>query len=445
LDINQETDPQRLAEAVPLWSLALAWPAGDLDARVRGVVEFLESSSVIAEVGGGIEVPIGGRADVVIATSQGRVLQYDEDGRIAPGLDPGSFVTELAEATGSWILDPDPSDDGRTHEYLAGDRDGFMHAVQAAGVGLDALDSVTKVAVHQGEADPDVFQAVVNTLDRPAARILLHQDTAVFTEGAAHAASAITERPSDPRAALTLEDQGGWVRLSWFSGETLSAGAEGPRRPDVDVSVGRPSPTIAGLSVLEQNTPAARVQQVLRRFTPVASQEDVARLAAGGMSTTRAEQSALALSDTVTTGLSAGGSLAAQPWLSDLRDAVEMLGFDPIVVDVLAGTRTLPEPVETLTATSGREESAMPDDASQAGAGVARVPGADGPDGPARQAPTERRAGTNAVYVVVIVEMVIGAVFLFLKPLPWSWANLVVAAIAIAAGVIQLGRRELRR
>jgi hypothetical protein len=179
LDINQETDPQRLAEAVPLWSLALAWPAGDLDARVRGVVEFLESSSVIAEVGGGIEVPIGGRADVVIATSQGRVLQYDEDGRIAPGLDPGSFVTELAEATGSWILDPDPSDDGRTHEYLAGDRDGFMHAVQAAGVGLDALDSVTKVAVHQGEADPDVFQAVVNTLDRPAARILLHQQKTI--------------------------------------------------------------------------------------------------------------------------------------------------------------------------------------------------------------------------------------------------------------------------
>jgi hypothetical protein len=87
----------------------------------------------------------------------------------------------------------------------------------------------------------------------------------------------------------------------------------------------------------------------------------------------------------------------------------------------------------------------MPDDASPAGAGVARAPGADGPDGPPRQAPTERRAGTNAVYVVVIVEMVIGAVFLFLKPLPWSWANLVVAAIAIAAGVIQLGRRELRR
>lgn len=392
--------------------LALVWQ--DQDAHMDRLRSWLDGREVLCAVTAPAAVQGGTRADLVVAVSEDAVLVHDAGERVSAGPSPAAFAEQMTTALGARVL---PTD-----------RDGEV-AEASCRIPVNRM-------VHQGESDPERVQAALAGSHRPGARVRVHQDVVVMRGLAPGAGRSIAANSSDSRASLSLEDKGGWVTLSWWSKDSVAAhdGAQPELEPDLRLDVGRPVWTCPASEQVAADSPAAEVLTVLRRRL-TGMDEAAVDVLTTGMSRVRAEQSVASLRECASVFGAGATPLAGRPWLPSLRDAVEMLGFEPRTVDLLAGTDELPADAAVVDPDEPEEtEPRTPT------AGTGRVPAESGQ---AQSAAQKRR--TNAIYVAVVVEMLIGALFLFVRPLPWEPVNMVVAAVAIVAGVVQLLTAERRR
>ncbi|WP_291280210.1 hypothetical protein [Galactobacter sp.] len=417
--------------------LVLLWPAEVVDPPLQRIRDLLTRRVGPAVLASPAATPVGKRCDLAVATHDGAVVP-DGAGEAAAAVSPESLsVTELEDLlrreSGAWVLRAEPGASPRSlEEHLEAHEPALARAVaEARAQGSSApLEPIVVAEVHQGEADPDRYAALA-----VPGGIRLHQDLGIFSPvaSAAGAAEAVVLNPSDPRASLTLSDRGGWCRLSWYSALTMTRALEDARlrQPDLVLDVGRGMEAFPGWELTEDEL-ALNVTLTQAVGAPTFASQSALE---SDMSQVRAEQ-ALASLMHCATAPGSESALSKQPWLDHLRDAVEMLGFETRLVDLIADHAQTPadavEVGETDTVTAEPETTDWAEQPT-ADAAVASAPGQPSAGG-----------ARNWLYATVVVQMLIGAIFIFIKPLPWSWANLLVATLAIASGVIMLARGERR-
>ncbi|MGO3140074.1 MAG: hypothetical protein ACTII3_04960 [Galactobacter sp.] len=425
-----------VSEITPV-RLVLVWPPEVADPPLQRIREVLTERVGPAVLASPVPTAVGMRCDLAVATHNGVVVP-DGVGEAAAAASPSPLqVSELEELlrreSGAWVAS---TASGASRKEL---EDSMVRTAPAVAAAVDGarrqghgspLDPIALTQVHQGEADPDRYTALGTS-----GSIRLHQDLAIFSSkaSAAGVADAVVADPSDPRASLTLSDQGGWCRLSWYSAATMTRVLDGARRrqPDLVLDVGRGVEAFPGWELTEDEL-SLNVALMQAVDAPTFAAQPLLQ---AGMSQVRAEQ-ALASLIHCATAPGSGTRLSDQPWLEHLRDAVEMLGFEPRLVDLVAGHAQTPADAVEVGATEAAEDAVQEQEVGGSRAEEAETPSAPG---------NQRDGGVrNWLYVSVVVQMLIGAIFIFLKPLPWSWANLVVATLAIASGVVMLARGERR-
>jgi hypothetical protein len=445
VDLNTLSSPEELFEHLEWWRLQLLFPAqspAQRQAAAGAVLQVLGSRKVVAAVQTGYPVPLGLRVTVLVAVHQDRVVLFDDEGSLSAALDPESLGQALALHAGAWVmeLDEEPS-------LLAGDEAGLTAALEALGEAeADPFSPVQSAAIHYGEPDASIWGVAIKGVKT---RGHLHRDVAVLS-GEPGPESGVVAGAASRSASLTLRSFGAWWGLAYFSKADMEAkvklGAQ--REPTLALALGlgasllpdSPAPregAAAGAGPAEL-TPAQRLARALGAAHMVADPRDVDALE-GAMSQVRAEQSIASLARCVPAPgtLVVSGGVQSAAWLPEAADAVEMLGFDPQWVDVLAGRAPEPAggeeivPKGVLAGTAAaiktefKAENAASLQRQQAASGASRLIWA--------------RSWKPAMrYTVGIVELLLAALFLFWAPLPWAWANPLLAALLTLDGAWQV-------
>ena len=431
-ELNSITEPEELRNALSPWRLELLWDAqGDAarrDAMLKAL-EVLRSRSVVAVLQTAVPVPLGVRASLVIPVVDSKVLVHDPEGRVTAALEPDALLAALSEHAGAWCLE----EEEQGLVLIAGDDPRLEAAVSDLGVarpGVDGFSPESSLAVHYGEPTAVNWGVVLKEMD---ASVSLHRDVAVIT-GNDSPERIVTMISDAGTAQLTLRDLGGWVGLAYFSPQAMAAkvGKGELREPTAAFAVGLgayalPPAPVGGPKGEQPNTPAARLSTLFLDdyFRP--STDDVQELSAS-MSGVRAEQVVASLASAAEQRPVAQGTLATRPWLGELRDAVEMLGFDPRWVGVLAGTEPAPEAGEAVVPTTPLKavvSEAKAEFRAEREAQNERAAAATGP----RRLFYSQAWKPSTRYVVAICELIIAAVLVYAQPFPLSWLNLAIGAV----------------
>ncbi|RII41779.1 hypothetical protein DWB68_10880 [Galactobacter valiniphilus] len=466
LDLNTLNGPEEFFEHLEWWRLQLFFPQqGQAGWRqsAEAVEQVLASRSVVAAVQSGYAVPLGLRVTVLVAVHEDRVVLFDADGNITAALEPEHLGQALALHAGAWVmeLDEEPA-------LLAGDAETLQAALNALEEGgPDPFAPAQRACVHYGEPEIAVWSVA---LKGSKTNGTLHRDTALL-HGEPGPETAVVAGALTGSPALILRDFGSWWGLSYYSRAAMAAKVKGgeEREPTLALALGLgatllpPAPAREPGETPAASTPAQRLAAALGAAHMLADPADADALE-GAMSAVRAEQAVASLARCVPAAgtLVVGGPVARAPWLGEAADAVEMLGFDPAWVRVLAGTEREPEggteivPRGVLGAAGAAfkaEFSAQPTVA----VGEARPPG-ELPEGAPAQVPAAESATTappaqrgpagglgwtrsfapTVRYTIGIIELGLAAVFLFLAPLPLSWLNPVLAALFTLDGAWQV-------
>lgn|GEM_PF-2064405 len=484
-ELNALLSIEEHLDAVQIWNLDLYWPARTAVERVAamaGLHTALEARSVVAAFQTGVEVPLGLRVALAVAVSGDRVVVHTEDESLSAGLDPDHLMAALHQHAGAWVVEPE--EDG--FSLLAGESEAFESAAREAArreLGAEWLASasdetaleagllpVSRAAVHHGDPDPELWSVVAKATGDA---ITLHRDVAVLRHDGAgdpdapFAELGVLSADATGRPALSLRDYGTWWTLSYYSRDDMSARVKTGqlREPSLRVSVGLGATTLPGADAPSvvlpvpdaarsgdasgsperrwapgESTPARRLAHTLASLTFTLSPEDADSLREG-MSAVRAEQAIASLARCVPDGELARVPVAKAPWLKELADAVEMLGFDPAWVGVLAGTARAPEGGEAVRprGVMGAVAGAMAREL-RGGRGRPEKDGAgDGTGGDRATSGTGegRRPVANENdprYIAAIVELLLAAALLFLHPLPWTWVNYAAGAVLTLHG-----------
>lgn len=435
-ELNSITEPEELRNALSPWRLELLWDAqGDAarrDAMLKAQ-EVLRSRSVVAVLQTAVPVPLGVRASLVVPVVDSKVLVHDPEGRMTAALEPDALLAALSEHAGAWCLE----EEEQGLVLIAGDDPRLEAAVSELGAarpGVDGFSPESSLAVHYGEPSSVNWGVVLKEMD---ASVSLHRDVAVIT-GPDSPERIVTMISDAGTAQLTLRDFGGWVGLAYFSPQAMAAkvGKGELREPTAAFAVGLGAyalpPAPAGgpggaPNAGQPSTPAERLSTLFLDDFFLPSADDVEELSAS-MSSVRAEQVVASLASAAEQCPVAQGTLATRPWLGELRDAVEILGFDPRWVGVLAGTESAPEAGEAVAPTTPLKAAVSEAKAEFRAEREAQNERAAAATGPKRLFYSQAWKPSTR-YVVAICELIIAAVLVYAQPFPLSWLNLVIAAV----------------
>ncbi len=469
LDLNTLNGPEEFFDHLEWWRLQLFFPQqGQAGWRqsAEAVEQVLASRSVVAAVQSGYAVPLGLRITVLVAVHQDRVVLFDADGRINAALEPEHLGQALALHAGAWVmeLDEEPA-------LLAGDETSLQAALDSLEAGgPDPFAPVQRACVHYGEPEAALWSVALKGFRTNGT---LHRDTALL-RGEAGPESAVLAGALSGAPALTLRDFGAWWGLSYYSREAMAAKLKGEqeREPTLALALGLgatllPAPPAApgaAFASAHESTPAERLAAALGAAHMLADPADAGALE-GAMSAVRAEQAVASLGRCVPPAgtLVVGGSVAGAAWLGEAADAVEMLGFDPAWVGVLAGTERepsggaeiVPRGVLAATGQAIAAEFAAPSTAGPAQSSAAGGAAATSSERAAASAPEAaessgagrgprgglgwtRSFAPTVRYSIGIIELGIAAVFLFLAPMPLTWLNPALAALFTLDGAWQV-------
>lgn len=512
--------------------LTLLWPVRTVTGRepaVRAALDSIAERRLVAALRTAYAVPLGLRADLVLAVAGDRVMVHDDAGRALAGPSPREVAAGLAADAGCWVLedagtasaqrDAAASSDERgigdsnergtagflASHVLGGDDEALSRAIADMDLGLDsapgspassgevaAILPPVRGTVHHGEGDPATWRRAVRADEPP---VTVFSDAALVPPGSA-AASRVVDAGGGRVAALTVTDHGGWADLLYYSHPAMASPLEPgehrtptvrltaglgvttfpPTVPEIDESVPAaqtlsdglttPEPVLTAESALTAElaltaesalaaelapaaapSAAALAQGLAATFAPAAADVEALVMATSPL---RAQMIVAGLAFCAPEGPVAAGDLAQRPWIGELADAVEMFGFDPRWTRVLAGLTPTPaggtiveaaptQPADPGTGPgsgSGPGEDRAGGEPAASGTGPGTRPGTRQPAGP------EARRRAAVAYSSAIVAMLVAAFFLFLGPLPWRWADLAVAGVAVIVGVWQLLRAE---
>lgn len=472
---NPAASADELRERLEPVVFELLWQAKDRLSRLSAVEQaasFLREQGVVGAMHTATPVHMGLKATLVLATVDGDMLRAvaGSDGattELSAEGDHEEWAQLLAAKAGALVL----LSDHEGPRMVGGDEDSLAEALEAFPEG-DALSAPVNGAAYWGQQDQAVWERTLGEAEaqEPGAGsgYALHRDAVIYTgsrpvdavpgslvevgpvvspEG--EQAWSTTPRP----ATLMVQDRGGWVALSFTP--RLSPNADSGDEHVVEaqhlLAEGAVLTATAGLghTLFPETGQGARIAELLAQDFLGMNEDDEAELV-HAIGPVRAAEVVRSLSGMAQGRRVAEGRLAGQEWLGELRDTVEMLGFDPTWVGVLAGSSRAPEPGAPLVPVpveaqdSPAQESPLQDSSRPDPAGQAPEPAVTGsqPEAPAAATPPTKQS--QAAYAIVVVELIIGAVFLFFRPLPWEAANLGVAALAIVVGVAHLWRTEKR-
>lgn len=466
---SAESTPDELRERLEPVVFELLWQAKDRLSRLSAVEQagaFLREQGVVGAFQTATPVRMGLKATLVVATVEGDILCVGADAEGHP--DPSgaelsvageheAWAELLAERSGALVL----MNDHEGPRLVGGDEESLAIALEAFPDG-DGLSAPASGAAYWGQLDPVVWERALGLADQvepgsgngytqyreatlySGARPM---DSVPLADG--EAGWTIEPRP----ATLMVQDRGGWAALS-FSPKMVASQQGGQDHTSGEqhlVEVGAALTASAGLghTLFPESGTGARLAGLLAEDFLGINEDDEAELI-HAIGPVRAGEVVRVLRGLARGRRVAEGRLAGQEWLGELRDTVEMLGFDPTWVGVLAGSSKPPEPGAPLNpspvvASAQGADAAASVGLHQDGATAAGSEGAADAASTAEPSPPPAPAKQEqAAYIIVVAELIIGAVFLFFKPLPWEAANLGVAALAIVAGVAHLWRTEKR-
>lgn len=483
-----DATPDELREQLEPVVFELLWTAKDRLSRLSAVEQtaaYLREQGVVGSLHTATPVRMGLKATLVLATVEGDMLRAVDGEQLTASGDHEEWAEQLAQHAGALVL----MNDHGGPRMVGGDEEALARALEEFPDG-DGLNAPVTGAAYWGQLDPQVWERAVGEAESQepgsGSGYTLHREAVLYSgtrpldavpgstvlediepvdDAALAEGQALWSTPPRP-ATLMVQDRGGWVALSFTPrlaanaapGEHGSvAGAQGGDGGEAQhlvdsrhlIEEGAVLTASAGLghSLFPETGTAGRLAELLASDFLGFNEDDEAELV-HAIGPVRAAEVIRGLRGMGRGRRVAEGRLAGQEWLGELRDTVEMLGFDPAWVGVLAGVSKAPEPGAPLTARVA--DSAMPMGADAAASGAAPgessggAPGTSSVPVTAETGPAVTNKQSQAAYAVVVVAMIMGAAFLFLKPLPWEAANLGVAAVAIAAGVAQLWLTEKR-
>lgn len=493
-----DATPDELREQLEPVVFELLWTAKDRLSRLSAVEQtaaYLREQGVVGALHTATPVRMGLKATLVLATVEGDMLRAAEGQALTARGDHEEWAEQLAQHAGALVL----MNDHGGPRMVGGDEEALARALEEFPEG-DGLNAAVTGAAYWGQLDPQAWARAVGQAESQepgsGSGYTLHREAVLYSgtrpldavpgstvlediepvddpaladelrvDASLAEGQALWSTPPRP-ATLMVQDRGGWVALSFTPrlaansapGERGSGtGAQGGDGEEAQhlvdsrhlIEEGAVLTASAGLghSLFPETGPAGRLAELLASDFLGFNEDDEAELV-HAIGPVRAAEVIRGLRGMAQGRRVAEGRLAGQEWLGELRDTVEMLGFDPAWVGVLAGVSKAPEPGEPLTPRVA--DGAMPTGADAAASGAAPgessgdVPGTAPEPVTSEEAPAVTNKQSQAAYAVVVVAMIMGAAFLFLKPLPWEAANLGVAAVAIAAGVAQLWLTEKR-